>query len=90
VTAHAGGVPGAPIPEQADVETCFQPLPRTYAFPEADYTTWILFRKPSLADGYTLRELSDDNAVAVRREFGQTVNVIGISAGGLDRTASCG
>jgi pimeloyl-ACP methyl ester carboxylesterase len=82
VTAPAGGVPGALIREQADVETCFRPFPRIYGFPEDDYTTWIVLRKSSLPDGYTLREMSDDNAAAVRRGFGQAVDVIGISTGG--------
>jgi len=57
-------------------------FPRTYGFLEDEYTTWIVLRKPSLPDGYTLRDMSDDYAVAIRREFGQAVDVIGISTGG--------
>jgi len=57
-------------------------FPRTYGFLEDEYTTWIVLRKPSLPAGYTLRDMSDDYAVEVRRQFGQAVDLIGISTGG--------
>jgi pimeloyl-ACP methyl ester carboxylesterase len=57
-------------------------FPRTYGFLEDEYTTWIVLRKPRLPEGYTLRDMSDDYAVAIRREFGQAVDVIGLSTGG--------
>src|SRR5579872_2853535 len=57
-------------------------FPRTYGFLEDEYTTWIVLRKPHLSEGYTLRDMSDDYAVAIRAEFGQAVDLIGLSTGG--------
>ncbi len=54
----------------------------TFLFQDIDYTTYIVNRKPGLPDGYTMKEMSDDYAMMVRKEFGGPVDVIGFSTGG--------
>jgi len=49
---------------------------------EPDYTLYLVTRKPGLPQGYTLREMADDYAVMIRQEFGEPVDVIGLSTGG--------
>lgn len=57
-------------------------MPGRYRFLEDDYTIWIVMRKPGLPAGYTLRDMADDYAAMIRDQFGEPVDVIGISTGG--------
>ncbi|MBN1872713.1 MAG: alpha/beta hydrolase [Anaerolineae bacterium] len=53
-----------------------------YKFLENDYTVYVVLRKPGLPRGYTLQNMADDYAVMIRDEFGEPVDVIGVSTGG--------
>ncbi len=55
---------------------------RMYRFLGADFTAYIVTRKPNLPDGYTLKDMSDDYAETIETEFGGAVDVIGTSTGG--------
>jgi pimeloyl-ACP methyl ester carboxylesterase len=54
----------------------------TFLFFDKDYTTYIVNRKPGLPDGYTMKDMSDDYAIMINQEFGEPVDVIGVSTGG--------
>jgi pimeloyl-ACP methyl ester carboxylesterase len=54
----------------------------TYKFLAEDYTIYIVTRKPGLPDGYTMQNMADDYATMIREEFGDPVDVIGVSTGG--------
>jgi pimeloyl-ACP methyl ester carboxylesterase len=49
---------------------------------EEDYTTYIVLRKPGLPNGYSMKNMSDDYAAMIKEEFGEPVDVIGVSTGG--------
>jgi len=53
-----------------------------YKFLEEDYTTFIVLRKPGLPEGYSMRDMADDYATMIEEEFGESVDVIGVSTGG--------
>lgn len=53
-----------------------------YPFAEEDYTIYLVPRNPHLPDGYSLQDMADDYAVMIRQEFGEPVDVIGVSTGG--------
>jgi pimeloyl-ACP methyl ester carboxylesterase len=53
-----------------------------YKFLGEAYTVYAVTRKPGLPDGYTLPEMAGDYATVVQEEFGQSVDVIGVSTGG--------
>jgi pimeloyl-ACP methyl ester carboxylesterase len=53
-----------------------------YGFLEKDYTLYAVLRKPGLPQGYMLKEMADDYAAMIRQEFGEPVDVIGVSTGG--------
>jgi pimeloyl-ACP methyl ester carboxylesterase len=55
---------------------------RLYRSLEADYTVYVVLRKPGLPSGYALKDMADDYATMIREEFGEPVDVIGISTGG--------
>jgi pimeloyl-ACP methyl ester carboxylesterase len=55
---------------------------RYYAYLAEAYTTYIVLRKPGMPDGYTLQNMSDDYAAAIKDEVGGAVDVIGVSTGG--------
>ncbi len=57
-------------------------IARMFRFLEAEYTTYIVTRKPGLPEGYSLQNMADDYAVMIREEFGGPVDVIGSSTGG--------
>jgi len=46
------------------------------------YTVYVVTRRPNLPEGYSLRDMADDYAVAIREEFRAPVDVMGISTGG--------
>ena len=46
------------------------------------YTIYIVNRKPDLAPGYSLRDMSDDYAVMIKKELGGAADIIGVSTGG--------
>lgn len=53
-----------------------------YRFLGAEYTTYVLARRRGLPGGYSLRDMADDYAEAIRGELGGPVDVIGTSTGG--------
>lgn len=53
----------------------YQPL-------ENDFTIYSVLRKPNMPEGYTLKNMADDYATMIREEFGEPVDVIGLSSGG--------
>lgn len=57
-------------------------MTRIYRFLEADYTAYIVTRKPDLPQGYSMRDMSNDYAAMIREEFEGPVDVIGTSTGG--------
>jgi len=58
------------------------PLFHIYKFLEKEYTTYVVLRKPGLPRGYTMRNMADDYATMIQEEFGEPVDVIGVSTGG--------
>jgi pimeloyl-ACP methyl ester carboxylesterase len=57
-------------------------LVKMYDFLSHDYTVYVVLRKPGMPAGYSLRDMSDDYAAMIRREFGGPIDVIGVSTGG--------
>ena len=53
-----------------------------YSFLQAEYTTYVVSRKPGLPHGYSMRNMADDYAAMIREEYGRPVDVIGTSTGG--------
>jgi pimeloyl-ACP methyl ester carboxylesterase len=53
-----------------------------YGFLAKEYTLYAVLRKPGLPKGYTLKDMADDYAEVIRREFDGPVDVIGVSTGG--------
>jgi len=53
-----------------------------YRFLGEDYTVFSVLRKPGLPQGYTLRDMADDYAAMIHEEFGDPVDVLGVSTGG--------
>jgi len=53
-----------------------------YRFAAEGYTRYLVPRKPNLPEGYSLQDMSDDYATMVKEEFGDPVDVIGVSTGG--------
>jgi len=53
-----------------------------YAFLSRDYTLYSVLRRPGMPCGYRLKDMANDYAVMVREEFGEPVDVLGISSGG--------
>lgn len=50
---------------------------------EAEYTVYVVTRKPGLPRAYSLREMSDDYAAMIRKESGEPLDIVGLSTGGL-------
>jgi pimeloyl-ACP methyl ester carboxylesterase len=46
------------------------------------YTIYIVNRKPNLPPGYSLRDMSEDYGVMIKKELGGAVDIIGVSTGG--------
>jgi len=53
-----------------------------YHFLAHDYTVYSVVRQPNLPQGYTLADMAADYACMIRQEFGEPVDVIGLSTGG--------
>ena len=53
-----------------------------YKYLEEDFTIYIVLRKPGLPDGYSMQNMSDDYTTMIKEEFGEPVDVIGVSTGG--------
>jgi pimeloyl-ACP methyl ester carboxylesterase len=53
-----------------------------YRFLDAEYTTYLVTRKPSLRQAYSMQNMADDYADMIREEFGGPLDVIGTSTGG--------
>ena len=53
-----------------------------YRFLDAEYTTYLVTRRPHLPHGYSMRDMADDYASTIHEEFGGPVDVIGTSTGG--------
>ena len=50
---------------------------------ETDYTIHLVMRRPGLPTGFSLGDMSDDYATMIRDEFGNAVDIVGLSLGGL-------
>jgi pimeloyl-ACP methyl ester carboxylesterase len=50
---------------------------------EAEYTIYVVTRKPGLPRGYSPRDMSNDYAAMIREEFGGPLDIVGLSTGGL-------
>jgi pimeloyl-ACP methyl ester carboxylesterase len=57
-------------------------MTRMYRFLDAQYTTYLVSRKPGLPRGYSMQNMADDYAEMIREQFGGPVDVIGTSTGG--------
>lgn len=55
---------------------------RYYRRLEQEWTTWLVGRKPGLPPRYSLRDMANDYASMIRREFAGPVDIIGVSTGG--------
>jgi pimeloyl-ACP methyl ester carboxylesterase len=55
---------------------------RMYKFLGEAYTVYIVLRRPGLPPGFTMRDMGDDYASMISEEFGEPVDVIGVSTGG--------
>ena len=53
-----------------------------YRFLNADYTSFLVTRRPDLPPGFSVRDMADDYAAMIRQEFDGPVDVIGVSLGG--------
>jgi pimeloyl-ACP methyl ester carboxylesterase len=53
-----------------------------YQYLEEDFTTYIVLRKPGLPESYSLQNMAEDYATMIKDEFGEPVDVIGVSTGG--------
>lgn len=69
----------APMPSGFGLNLYIQP----YRGAIKDYTIFVIGRKMGMPAGYSTREMAADCAVAVDREIGAPVDVIGDSYGGL-------
>lgn len=47
-----------------------------------DYTVFIVTRKNGMPEHYSIRDIADDYAQMIRKEFGSPVDVLGVSTGG--------
>lgn len=52
-----------------------------YRFLGEDYTVYSVVRKPGLPRGYTLKDMADDYAEMIVEEFGEALDMIGVSTG---------
>ena len=55
---------------------------RYYKYLGEDFTIYIVLRKPGMPDGYSMQNMADDYATMIQEEFGEPVDVIGVSTGG--------
>jgi pimeloyl-ACP methyl ester carboxylesterase len=55
---------------------------RYYKYLEEKFTTYIVLRKPGLPAEYSLQNMADDYATMIQEEFGEPVDVSGVSTGG--------
>jgi pimeloyl-ACP methyl ester carboxylesterase len=49
---------------------------------ESNFTIFSVLRKPNMPQGYSMKNMADDYARMIKEEFGEPVDVIGISSGG--------
>lgn len=54
----------------------------SYKFLGHEYTIYAVLRKPHLPHGYTIKNMADDYAEMIRAEFGEPVDLLGVSTGG--------
>jgi len=47
-----------------------------------DYTLYLVGRRPNVPEDYSFKDMADDYAGMIRREFNKSVDVIGVSTGG--------
>ncbi len=57
-------------------------MSRMYRFLGDDYTVYTLLRRPGLPRGFSLKDMADEYASVIVREFGGPLDVIGVSTGG--------
>lgn len=53
-----------------------------YKFLENDFTVYFVTRKPGLRESTSMKDMADDYASMINEEFGEPVDVIGVSTGG--------
>jgi pimeloyl-ACP methyl ester carboxylesterase len=49
---------------------------------EEEYTLYSVLRKPNMPKGYSMKDMADDYATMIQDEFGEPVDIIGLSTGG--------
>jgi pimeloyl-ACP methyl ester carboxylesterase len=63
-----------------------KPQPRfalgPYSFLSKQYTVFVVLRRPEMPHGCSMADMAADVAATIRREFGEPVDVIGVSTGG--------
>ena len=55
---------------------------RMYEFLKENFEVYAVLRKPGMPHGYTLKDMAGDYAAMIRDEFGDPIDVIGVSTGG--------
>ena len=58
-----------------------QVLVSPYTFLEKDFTTYVVTRRPGLPEGCSMKDMADDYTTMIGEEFGEAVDVIGVSTG---------
>jgi pimeloyl-ACP methyl ester carboxylesterase len=58
------------------------PLFQIYKCFGEEYTVYVVLRKAGMPQGYTMQNMADDYATMIEEEFGEAVDVIGLSTGG--------
>lgn len=53
-----------------------------YEFLKDDYTVFSVLRRAGLPEGTSIRDMAEDYAEMIRQEFGDPVDVLGVSTGG--------
>jgi pimeloyl-ACP methyl ester carboxylesterase len=63
-----------------------KPQPRfalgPYSFLGDRFTVFVVLRRPGMPGGYSMADMATDVATTIRQEFGEPVDVIGVSTGG--------
>jgi pimeloyl-ACP methyl ester carboxylesterase len=55
---------------------------RYYKYLGTDYTIYLVLPKHGLPSGYTMKNIADDYAQMIKKEFGKPVDIMGTSTGG--------
>ena len=55
---------------------------KTHKLLAKEFTIYLVGRKPGLLQGYSMKDMADDYAKMIKKEFGGPVDIMGISTGG--------